>query len=91
MKFTWDDEKRTENIKKHGLDFIDAEIVFSGVTYTIGDNRHFYGEQRFITIGLLHNIVVVIAHTEANKEIRVISMRKATKNEQKLYFKGFSY
>ncbi|MBF0111763.1 MAG: BrnT family toxin [Desulfamplus sp.] len=46
------------------------------------------GEQRFITLGLLNSIVVVIVHTETETEIRIISMRKATKNEQKLYFKN---
>ncbi len=90
MKFSWDKKKRKENIKKHGLDFEDAMIIFSGVTLTLEDDRNFYGEQRFITIGMLQSIIVVIAHTEDNNDIRVISMRKATKNEQKLYFKGFS-
>ncbi len=90
MKFSWDKEKRKENIKKHGLDFADAGIVFSGVTITLEDDRNFYGEQRFVTIGMLQSIIVVIVHTEDNNDIRVISMRKATKNEQKLYFKGFS-
>ncbi len=90
MKFSWDKEKRKENIKKHGLDFADAGIVFSGVTITLEDDRNFYGEQRFVTIGMLQSIIVVIVHTEDNNDIRVISMRKATKNEKKLYFKGFS-
>ena len=90
MKFSWDKKKRKENIKKHGLDFADAGIVFSGVTITLEDDRNFYGEQRFVTIGMLQSIIVVIVHTEDNNDIRVISMRKATKNEQKLYFKGFS-
>jgi uncharacterized DUF497 family protein len=53
---------------------------------TFDDDRFDYGEHRFITMGMLHDIVVVIAHTETSKEIRIISMRKATKNEQKIYF-----
>jgi len=46
-----------------------------------------YGEQRFVTIGLLDGVVVIV-HTESTDEIRIISMRKATKNEQRLYFKN---
>jgi uncharacterized DUF497 family protein len=45
-----------------------------------------YGEQRWITIGLLHLVAVVIAHTETEEEIHVISMRKAEKAEQEIYF-----
>lgn len=90
MKFEWNEEKRKSNLSKHGLDFKDAAYVFDGVTFTLEDNRFIYGEQRFITIGMLKSIVVVIAHTEKNDMIRVISMRKASKNEEKIYYRGFS-
>ena len=89
MKFEWDETKRRTNLRDHKLDFADAEIVFSGITFTFEDNRFEYGEDRFITLGLLREIVVVIAHTERNDTVRVISMRKATKNEQRLYFENF--
>jgi len=90
MKFEWNEEKRKSNLIKHGLDFKDAEFVFEGLTFTLEDNRFIYDEQRFITIGILKSIVVVIAHTERNDMIRVISMRKASKNEEKIYYRGFS-
>lgn len=90
MKFIWDAKKRKTNIKKHGLDFAEAETVFSGVTFTFGDDRFDYGENRFITIGLLRGIVCVIAHTERGETIRIISMRKATKHEQKIFFQNLS-
>ncbi len=89
MRFTWDDVKRRSNLAKHRLDFADAKKVFAGATFTIEDEWLDYGEQRFITTGLLNEIVVVIAHTQTHEETRIISMRKATKNEQKKYFKGF--
>ncbi|QTA88703.1 BrnT family toxin [Desulfonema magnum] len=91
MKFTWDQTKQKTNLAKHGFDFADAEAVFAGMTYTFGDNRTYYGEDRFITLGMLKGRIVVIAHTEQDDEIRIISMRKATKHEQKTYFEGFGH
>nr|VFJ61739.1 MAG: hypothetical protein BECKDK2373C_GA0170839_10914 [Candidatus Kentron sp. DK] len=85
MNFTWDEAKRKTNLAKHGFDFADAETVFAGVTYTFNDDRTDYGEERFITLGMLETTVVVIAHTEQDNEIRIISMRKATKREQKRF------
>ena len=91
MKFEWDEAKRKSNIKKHGFDFVDAEKVFDGATFTINDDRFDYGKNRYITLGMLEGVVVVITHLEEDELIRIISIRKATKNEQKIYFKGFSY
>jgi hypothetical protein len=88
MKFAWDEAKRRANLRKHGLDFMDARTVFSGVTRAIEDRRFPYGEQRFVTLGMLRDTVVVIAHTETASEVRVISMRKATRHEHKLYFES---
>ena len=90
MEFTWDEAKRQSNLRKHGLDFADASDVFATITLTFEDDRFDYGEQRFITVGMLRSIVVVIAHTERDETIRVISMRKATKNEQRRYFQSFT-
>ena len=89
MKFLWDEAKRKRNLLKHQLDFTDAKTVFSGITYTFEDHKSLYEEQRLITIGMLYGKVVVVAHTEIKDKIRIISMRKATKNEQKIFYKGF--
>jgi len=90
MEFTWDEKKRKTTIKKRGLDFADAQIVFAGMTFTFEDDRFDYGEQRFITMGLLRGVVVVIAHTERGEAVRIISMRKAIKHEQERFFQNFS-
>lgn len=87
MKFKWDEAKRQTNIRKHGIDFADLDFLFDGETVTVLDDRFDYGEDRFITLGILNNIVLVVAHTETDKVIRFISARKATKNEEKSYFK----
>jgi uncharacterized DUF497 family protein len=88
MKFSWDEAKRRSNLQKHGIDFIDAEYVFEGPTFTYEDDRFAYGEQRFVTLGLLKDIPVSIVHTETNEEIRIISFRKATKPETEILFQN---
>ena len=64
MEFTWSETKRAANIKAHGLDFLDAVSVFEGVTFSFEDDRFSYGEQRFVTLGLLAGITVSVVHTE---------------------------
>ncbi len=90
MRFTWDENKRQSNLFKHGFDFADASPVFAGPTFTYEDDRFAYGEQRFITLGLLDQTLVAIAHTEYNDEIRIISMRRGTKREQFIFFQNLS-
>ncbi len=87
---TWDERKRRTNLRKHGFDFIDAEEVFRGVTYTYEDDRFSYGEQRFVTLGLLRHQVVSLVHTEVGDHIHVISMRKGTKREREIYFQSIA-
>jgi uncharacterized protein len=86
MGFTWSKAKRAANLKTHGLDFVDTSRVFEAVTYTFEDDRFSYGEQRFVTLGLLAGIPVSIVHTETPHEIRIISFRKATRREAAIYF-----
>jgi uncharacterized DUF497 family protein len=85
VRYEWDEAKRLANIQKHGIDFTGIEKVFAGKTVTILDDRFDYGESRFISLGLLSGRVIVIAHTETDEVIRIISARKATKNEEAGY------
>ncbi len=84
--FSWDETKRSANLRKHGIDFRDAPKIFRGFTLTAEDDRETYGERRFLTLGLLEDQVVPVAHTERGKDIRIISIRKATKHEARFYF-----
>jgi hypothetical protein len=86
MSYEWDERKRRTNVKKHGIDFIDVPELFDSDVVIIPDERFDYGEPRFIAIGILKNLVVVVAYTERDENIRIISARKATKNEQIYYF-----
>jgi len=89
--FEWDENKRQLNIQKHGIDFIGVEEVFDGETVTLEDNRVDYGEQRFVTLGMKLGRVVAVVHTERGDAIRIISIRKATKYEQRTYFSQISH
>jgi uncharacterized DUF497 family protein len=88
MRFTWSDAKRKLNIEQHGLDLVNAPRVFEGPTFTYEDDRFDYSEQRFVTLGILDEFVVSIVHTETSRVIRIISLRKATKHEQAIFFKN---
>ena len=86
MRFEWDDAKRKSNLKVHGLDFADAELVFGGLTASYEDDRFRYSEQRFVTLGLLRGVPVSIVHTESQDVIRIISLRRATHHETAFFF-----
>ena len=87
---TWDEAKRRLNVKKHGIDFLDAESVFDGPTVTAEDTRLAYGEQRLVTLGMLSGIVVSMTYTERNGDLRIISIRKALKHETRFYLTQIS-
>lgn len=88
MKVEWHETKRRINLRKHGIDFVGCEAIFAGTTKTMIDDRENYGEERFVTFGLLDDRVVAVVHTESVDTIRVISIRKATRHEQALFFEG---
>ncbi len=83
--YEWDEVKNKKNLSDRGLNFADAETVFSGSCATFEDIRIDYGEPRFITFGFLEGRMVVIAHTPRKDKTRIISMRKANNREQKTY------
>ena len=92
MKYIWDEEKNNINIKKHGIDFADVNEMFDYPMLTGLDITGDYNEDRWIGIGMLRNIVAVIVFTEINENtIRIISARKATKNERVQYEKAIKY
>ena len=88
MRLEWDEAKRRINLTRHGIDFAELAEVFEGAPpYTQVDDRHDYNEERLFTLGLLKGSVVAIAHTWTGDIIRIISARRATRNEEITYFK----
>jgi uncharacterized DUF497 family protein len=91
MHFEWDERKNVENIRRRGIDFSDARRVFQRPVLRMLDDRKEYGEDRWIGIGMLDGIrIVVVVFTELDANtIRIISMRKAVAHERQRYQQAF--
>ena len=93
MRFKWDESKNAANIRKHKIDFCDVPSVFDAPLLVQYDDRQDYGEDRWIGIGTLRGItVVVVVFTERDADtIRIISARKANRYERKQYKRFIQY
>ena len=87
MKFEWDSEKSETNIRKHQVRFEDAASIFGDpLAITFRDPDHSVGERRYLTFGVSQNgILLVLSHTYRNELVRIISARRATRAETKIY------
>lgn len=87
FRFEWDPEKSKINLKKHGVGFEEASTIFEDPQFiSFLDEEHSVEEERYITIGLsIKSRLLMAAHTEREHRIRIISARKAEKNEEKFY------
>jgi uncharacterized protein len=84
--FEWDPEKDRQNRAKHGISFEEAATIFDGATLSGADEGDYDGEIRELTFGLLRGVVVVcVSHTLREERIRIISARKATPRERRLF------
>lgn len=92
-RFEWDEQKRSTNIRKHGLDFKDAEEIFRGPMLVKLDTRTDYSEDRWIGMGMIKNRIAVVVYIEYDDgvTIRIISLRKALSYEQKQYKRYIAY
>lgn len=90
MKFEWDENKNETNIERHEIDFHDAHFIFDHPMLVKTDTRKDYGEKRLVGLGLLFEVEVVIVFTKRSDNIRVISIRRANKNERKIYQEKFT-
>jgi uncharacterized DUF497 family protein len=89
VQFEWDEQKNKANIAKHGISFEKAKGVFEGRTLTTIDGRYDYGELREISLGLVDGVLILaVVHTATiTGKIRLISARKANKQERQRYEK----
>jgi uncharacterized DUF497 family protein len=85
MRFEWDEAKRQNNITKHGIDFVRAQTVFD--RFHVIKPLDYEHEPRWRVTGTLDNLGVTVIYTVRKKNIRLISARKARKNEKREYQK----
>ena len=86
-RFEWNPDKADRNLNKHGISFEEAGTVFDDPLFiTVLDEEHSVDEERYITLGLSKTgRLLLIAHTDRQGAIRIISARKATKRERRFY------
>lgn len=86
MIFEWDDLKNRLNIRKHGVSFEDALKIFSLPATTSFDDQHSDFEDRYTAMGFLGTKLLVVNFLQAKEDtVRIISARKATRREERLY------
>jgi uncharacterized DUF497 family protein len=85
MLFEWDEAKRRANLTKHLIDFADATRIFDGPVFEKAQRRH--GEERTLAVGLLEDVEVVVVYVTRGNYRRIISARKAHRDERQEYSK----
>ncbi len=88
LNFEWDPKKNTENVRGHGITFEEAKSIFTDqYARLIADPDHSEEEDRFILLGTsISSRLLVVCHCiRLNETIRLISARKADKQERRLY------
>nr|WP_318728443.1 BrnT family toxin [Roseofilum sp. Guam] len=90
MEFEWNPDKAKLNYEKHQVSFPEAATVFNDpLSVTFPDPDHSVGESRYIIIGLSRwQQLLIVAHTERSDQVRIISARKVTRQEQRFYEEG---
>lgn len=82
--FEWDEAKNQANIAKHGISFEEARLIFDGLVYTVESSRP--AERRMKSIGRIEqSILVAVVHTDRDGRTRIISARRATRKERRIY------
>ena len=83
--FEWDEATRKRNLAKHGVDFASIDDMDWANALRITDDRRIYGETRYVALGRIEERLHVCVYTERAGRMRIISLRKANRREEKLY------
>jgi hypothetical protein len=90
MEFEWNPDKAAINLQKHGISFQEAATVFGDLlSVTFPDPDHSIGEDRYVIIGMSRlGQLLVVSHTDRGNRTRIISARRATRQERRFYEEG---
>jgi len=90
VRFSWDEQKSTRNLRDRGFDFAFATLIFEGPTLEREDTRRDYGECRIVAIGIAQGIPLTVVYTDRTDaggvERRIISARVSDRHERQTYF-----
>ena len=87
MDFEWDDEKQLSNVRKHGIDFLDAKEIWRGQVLEMPSAQKHHAEDRFVAIGQAAGRFLTVVFTWRGNNRRIISARIARKDERENYQK----
>jgi uncharacterized DUF497 family protein len=85
MLFEWSEEKRLENLRKHGIDFVDAKEIWHGEVLEVPSAQQEHGEERHLAYGVLDGRIIAVVFTWRGEARRLISARRARSNERQDY------
>jgi uncharacterized DUF497 family protein len=90
MEFEWNLKKAAINLRKYNISFQEAATVFDdSLSVTFPDPDHSIGENRYVIIGMSRSgQLLVVSHTDRENRTRIISARRATRQEKRLYEEG---
>jgi uncharacterized DUF497 family protein len=91
MELEWGERKRRANQTKHGIDFQMARQVFGGWFIEREDRRAVYGERRMVAYGEVDGVVLCVVYTLRDGRRRIISVRRARRDERKDYHAATSH
>jgi uncharacterized DUF497 family protein len=88
MEIEWDNNKAASNLIKHKIDFEDAKNIFLDPNRLEREDKRDYNETRIQVIGIVNQVVLFVVYTKRNGRYRIISARRANKNEQRQYYQS---
>ncbi len=88
MEIEWDTNKAASNLIKHNIDFEDAKNILLDSNRLEREDKRDYGEIRIQVIGMVNEIVLFVVYTKRGNRYRIISARRANKNERRQYYQS---
>jgi uncharacterized protein len=89
MLFKWYEQKRLENLSKHGIDFVDTKEICQGEVSEVPSEQQEHGEQRHLAYGVLEGRIIAVVFTWRGEARRLISARRARRHERQDYQDAF--
>lgn len=85
MEFEWDETKRAETYRKHGVDLLEAALIFENGVLEKEDTRRDYGEKRMIALGMVDGEAYIVVYTKRDEVYRLITAWKGGQRDRETY------